>query len=247
MRKAIAEFNEEGRARLLKRYGFSRSSKFYLIYKQRFYDTKVLVAAAYRHAIGKRLHHTEFTGGARTQAVFRKLAQQDSDFAQVFEDKLGELRNLSTEYDRIPNAWTHPRELGFSKWIPLAKYDDLQTGRLPGVYVIADSSRQPGGIPIIDKRVVYIGETVDQSLCRRLYQLNRAVGGYSGHSGGTTLYKKEYRCERLWLSIRSFPLGYGLKDGLAKSLRPALIRHLERTLLYEYVRTIGSYPAGNTK
>jgi hypothetical protein len=36
----------------------------------------------------------------------------------------------------------------------------LHTGWLPGVYVIANSTRQPLGISIIDKRVVYIGETV---------------------------------------------------------------------------------------
>ena len=50
------------------------------------------------------------------------------------EDALGELRNLATEYDRIPRAWTDLRELGFSNWIPLAKYADLNnrlaTGRL---------------------------------------------------------------------------------------------------------------------
>jgi hypothetical protein len=47
MREAIAEFNVQGRGRLLKRYKFSRSSKFYLIHGQRLYDTKVLVAVAY--------------------------------------------------------------------------------------------------------------------------------------------------------------------------------------------------------
>jgi hypothetical protein len=90
------------------------------------------------------------------------LAQRDSNFAQsqVFEDRLGELHNLSTEYDRIPRAWTNLCELGFSKWIPLKKCDALKTGWLPGVYVIANSSRQPHGIPIVDNRVVYIGETV---------------------------------------------------------------------------------------
>jgi 5-methylcytosine-specific restriction protein A len=158
MLKAIAEFNEYGRMKFLKRYGLSRSSKFYLIHRQRLYDTKALVAAAYRHATGKRLQNTEFAGGAQTGAVFVRLANQDLSFAhgRVFEDKLGELRNLSAEYDRIPRAWTDLRELGFSKWIPLENYADLNTGWLPGVYVIANSTRQPFGISVIDKRVVYI-------------------------------------------------------------------------------------------
>jgi hypothetical protein len=92
-----------------------------------------------------------------------------------------------------------------------------------------------------------IGETVDQTLCDRFDRVNRAIEGHRGHSGGTTLHDKKYRRERLWLSIRSFPLEYGLEKDFADSLRSAQIRHLERTLLYEYVRTIGAYPPGNRK
>jgi len=247
MKKAIAEFNERGRAQFLKRYGLLRSSKFYLIFGQRLYDTKALVAAAYRYATGKWLRYTKFSGGPQTQSVFRRLAQQDSNFEWVFEDTLCELRNLSTEYDRIPRAWTKVSELGFSKWIPLSKFAALNTGWLPGIYVIASSSQRPKGISIIDKRVVYIGETVDQNLHRRLYQLQRSLEGGTGHSGGVTLRVKGYHRKRLWLAIRSFPLGYGLDDAFAESFRAAQIRHLERTLLYEYVRTVHVYPPGNTK
>jgi hypothetical protein len=120
--------------------------------------------------------------------------KQDSGFARarVFADTLGELRNLSTEYDRIPRAWSDLRELGFSKWIPLAKYDVLNTGWLPGVYVIAAASSQPVRMSIVDERAVYIGETVDQSLRKRLYQLNRSlIEGKPGHSGGATLRAQE--------------------------------------------------------
>lgn len=97
MREAIAEFNEKGRAQFLKHYRFSRSSKFYLIFEDRIYDTKVLVAAAYQHATGKVLRHTKFTGGVQTQAVFRRLAQQDSKFVRVFED---------TPRSTLPNRYT---------------------------------------------------------------------------------------------------------------------------------------------
>ena len=220
MREAIVEFNKQGRTQFFKRYGFSRSSRVYLIYGQRLYDTKALVAAAYRYATRKTLRHTEFSVGAQTHAVFSRLARQNSNFARTFDDRLGELRNLSTEYDRIPRAWTDLRELGFSKWISLAKFADLKTGWLPGVYVIAHSNRRPNGISIIDKRVVYIGETVDQSLHQRLYQLHRSMfNGKAGHSGGATLRAKGYHRKRLWLAIRSFPLGYGIDDAFAKSFQ----------------------------
>lgn len=247
MREAIAEFNRQGRRWLLKQYGFSRSSKFYLIHGQRLYDTKVLVAVAYRHATGKTLRHSEFSGGARTLAIFRRLSRQDHSFERTFEDTLGELRNLTTEYDRIPRPWTDLSELGFSKWIPLVKYAYLKTGWLPGVYVIANSNREPRGMSVIDKRVVYIGETVDQSLHHRLYQLHRSAEGKGGHSGGLTLRAKGYDRKTLWVAIRSFPLGYGLEDGFAQSFRSAQIRHLERTLLYEYVHAVHAYPPGNSK
>jgi hypothetical protein len=76
-----------------------------LIYGQRLYDTKALVAAAYRYATRKRLRHSQFSGGEQTQAVFGRVARDDSSFNQIIDDRLGELRNLSTEYDRIPRPW----------------------------------------------------------------------------------------------------------------------------------------------
>lgn len=247
LRQAIAEFNRKGRTRFLKRYGFSRSSRVYLIYGQRLYDTKALVAA-YRYAARKILRHSQFSGGAQTQAVFGRVAREDSRFNRIIDDRLGELRNLSTEYDRIPRAWTNLRELGFSKWIPLEQFTDLKTGWLPGVYVIAHSNRKPHGVAIIDKSVVYIGETVEQNLRHRLYQLNRSLlTNKGGHSGGTTLRAKGYHHKKLWLAIRGFPLGYGIDDAFAKSFRSAQIRHLERTLLYEYVQSVRAYPPGNSK
>jgi hypothetical protein len=123
----------------------------------------------------------------------------------------------------------------------------VNTRWLPGVYVIADSSRQPQGMPIIDKRVIYIGETVDQSLRHRLYQLYRSIEGKCGHSGGLTLRAKGLSPQNAVVAIRSFPLGYGLEDAFAQSFRSAQIRHLERTLLYEYVDAVHAYPPGNSK
>jgi hypothetical protein len=165
----------------------------------------------------------------------------------VFEDTFGELRNLSSEYDRLPRASTDIRKLGFSKWILLAEFKNLHTSWLPGVYVIADCRRPPAGMSIVDSCVVYIGETVHQNLHKRLSQLNRAICGKGGSPGGTTLRKKNYPRKKLWLSVRSFPLGYGLKTDYANALRSSQIRSLERTLLHEYVCKNQRYPDGNSK
>ena len=255
--KAIEEFNDLGRAKFLKKYDFSRSSKFYLIHEQRLYDTKALVSAAYRHATGRRLAHDRFRGGAQTVAVFLRLIKDANRFghSKVFEDKLGEHGNLSTEFDRLPRVQSDLQKLGFSKWIPFSKLIpftkhaqlQLNTGWLPGVYVIAASASQPVQMRIIDKRVVYIGETVSQNLHKRLYQLHRSLKGKPGHGGGARLRKKEFHRKKLWLSIRSFPLGYGLEDEFAQSFRSSQIRCLERTLLHEFVRSNQAYPPGNLK
>ena len=78
--EAIEEYNGLGRAKFLKKYGFSRSSKFYLIHEKRLYDTKALVSAAYRHATGKRLAHDRFGGGAQTVAIFQRLKKDVNRF-----------------------------------------------------------------------------------------------------------------------------------------------------------------------
>jgi hypothetical protein len=124
---AIQEFNDLGRYRFLKKYGFSRSSKFYLIHDQRIYDTKALVGAAYLHATGRKLTSDKFSGGAQTEAVFRRIKKQETCFVnyKVFEDTLGELSNLSGEFDRLPRAQSDLRKLGFSKWILLRQYNEL--------------------------------------------------------------------------------------------------------------------------
>ena len=248
--KAIEEFNDLKREKFLKKYDVSRSSKFYLFHEQRLYDTEALVAAAYRHATGKRLTHDRFGGGAQSVAVFRKIIRDTDRFrgSKVFEDTLGELDNLSTEFDRLPRRPSHIQKLGFSKWIPFEMFGQLHTGKLPGVYVIAASPSQPGRMKITDQRVVYIGETVDKNLHKRLYQFHRSlIKGKPSHSGGTTLRKKEFHLHNLWLAIRSFPLGYGQEDEIADSFRSSQIRYLERMLLYEFVRTNQVYPPGNSK
>jgi hypothetical protein len=112
---AIKEFNSLGRGKFLKRYGFSRASKFYLIHEQRIYDTKALIGAAYRHATGRRLSNEQFAGGVQTKSVFRRI-KQEARFrdSEVFEDTFGELNNLSASStvsharNRICGSWASP-------------------------------------------------------------------------------------------------------------------------------------------
>ena len=242
---AIKEFKNLGRAKFLRKYGFSRSSKFYLLHANRIYDTKALIGAAYSYATGRKIRHDQFGGGPQTNRLIEKARLSDG---KIFEDNLGELSNLSGEFDCLPRAGTPLRKLGFSKWISLEKYKSFHTIEFPGVYVILAQDSEPSdSVSIINQHVVYIGETVDQNLNKRLYQFTRSIAGKPGHSGGQTLRTEGLHERRLWLSIRSFPLGYGLDDAFARSFRSSQIRSLERTLLYEYVRANQGYPKGNSK
>ena len=108
MWKAITEFNNLGRLQFLKRYGFRRSSRYLLHFDQRIYDAKALVAAAYKAATGASLTYDKFSGGSQTQSVFRRLAREQSSFAMIFEDSLGELRNLSARRTHEPARQCRP-------------------------------------------------------------------------------------------------------------------------------------------
>jgi hypothetical protein len=95
--------------------------------------------------------------------------------------------------------------------------------------------------------VVYIGETVEQDLSRRLKQLVGSIGGKTGHGGGERLREKGHRStDDLWVSVRGFPLGLG-DEQETKFFRSAQIRLLERMLLTEYVRAFHQLPKGNFK
>jgi hypothetical protein len=244
--EAIREFGRLGRTRFLKKWAFSRSSKFYLLHQQHLFDVKSLVGASYFHATGRRLTNDRFAGGRQTVAAIAKViaAQADYRASVVFEDTLGELSNLADDFDRLPQMYSDIGRLGFSKWIKLEEYKNLHTGKLPGVYVIAKSASKPLEMRIDDRRVLYIGETVSQTLGKRLHQFRRALDGKGGHSGGDTLGPK-YRHNRLWLSIRSFPLRADMSVEFTPAFRSSQIQLLERLLLYAYACAHGKYPVGN--
>lgn len=244
---AIDEFDELGRSKFLRQYGFGRSSKFYLLHGQKLYDTKPLISASYFHATRARLPNKRFSGGPQTVSAINNAIRSSSKFrgSKAFEDVLGELRNVSADFDRLVGLNESIRALGFSRWVQLQDYKDLHTGGLPGVYVISMNATTPLRVGISDRRVIYIGETVNQTLSKRLDQFNRSLQGGSGHSGGDTLYD-EFRRKRLWLSIRSFPLRPDIAASKALAFRSSQIQLLEKLLLFQFVRSNGSYPKGNT-
>lgn len=131
----------------------------------------------------------------------------------------------------------------FTSWIPWAdRYSDPGS-EFAGVYALARfDAPPPSAADVLDRRVVYIGETCENTLGGRLWQFNRsAFEGKAGHSGGWT-YRSRFadRGEQLYVSI--FPV-----EKLEEPYRSAFIRHIERKLLWDYVKRWNQRPECNSK
>ena len=247
---AINEFNMIGRTTFLKKYGFSRSSKYYFLFQDRLYDIKALVAAAFFHQFKKKRPAYSFCGGRQCTSQIKRITSLNKSFrsGKIIVDINGELSNLRTDYDKIPDTNDLSR-LGFSKWIPLNSSSRLLLKHFPGVYVVCQSNRKPATHKL-DPNIVYIGESVDQNFSKRLRQFRTSLKGGDGHSGAWTLHKKGgFQRSQLWISIRCFPLPFiiDLQPKQAKQIRAATIRFLERQLLYDYTLRFNRYPVGNSK
>jgi hypothetical protein len=247
--KAIEECMECGRRSFLRRYGRSRSSKFYLLVDGRVFDTKALAASAYRHAVGARRSVPRFSGGSQTKAIIDRFlkAEGGKRRGRWFEDTFGELSNLSGEFDRLPAGKSTIQGLGFSDWIAFDDLSRANTVTLPGVYVVAHIQNSDADISVIDKRVVYVGETTRQSLKARLRQFQRSICGGDGHSGGRILFKAKVDFASLSFAIRPFALDYRTPSDISETFRAAQVKHLERLILHEYVLANKCLPMGNSK
>jgi hypothetical protein len=97
---------------------------------------------------------------------------------------------------------------------------------------------QPAVVDALDDRVIYIGETCDQTLEKRWYQFNRS--GFeqkAGHSGGWT-FASQYCNNQInmpcpWLYVAALPV---LTE---EPHRSAYIRMIERRLIWEHVQRFG--------
>ncbi len=136
---------------------------------------------------------------------------------------------------------------GFSNWLKFPEYLEYEGRKYPGVYVLARFSKNPLSPPnLISKNIVYIGETTQQNLHKRLYQFsNSAFKRKNGHSGGWT-YSDVYLKSKI---IKSAP------EDLYVAMLPvnreeyeskAYIKYIERLLIWEYFKKHKNYPTCNT-
>ena len=135
-------------------------------------------------------------------------------------------------------------EINFSIWKHWEDRNSLPNINLPGVYILAHFDElPPGSANTLEKNIIYIGETCDQTLRDRLNAFNRCgFNGKDGHSGGKTywdLYQGKAR-DNLFVSVFPIPSGYG-------NLRPLYIRFVERKLILDYALKWGFSPEINKK
>jgi hypothetical protein len=146
----------------------------------------------------------------------------------------------------IPPASTSPPvvpDVQFGRWCRWVDRDQLEGVDAAGVYALACfDGNPPTEVDVLDERVVYLGETCDNTLSGRLWQFNRsAFQQKNGHSGGWSFCS---RCadqgDKLHVAV--FPVAT-----LLEPLRSAFIRHTERRLLWEFVHRWGRRPVCNSK
>ena len=134
-------------------------------------------------------------------------------------------------------------EFGFHPWVNLTERNTIAGKALPGVYLIARNPAMPADYRANNESIIYIGETTDQSLGKRIRQFSgSAFDGRPGHSGGNTfhtIHEGETPESMLWVSVCPVELG--------EVHTSAYIKYLERRLIWEYVCTYSELSLCNSK
>jgi hypothetical protein len=131
----------------------------------------------------------------------------------------------------------------FSHWVAWSERDLDAASECAGVYVLAHfDGTPPPVVDALDQRIVYIGETCENTLAGRTSQFNRsAFHGKDGHSGGWS-----YR-SRIGGNGEALYVAFCAIGSIGEPFRSAYIRHVERDLIWRYVRRFGRRPLCNSK
>ena len=133
--------------------------------------------------------------------------------------------------------------ISFSEWLLWGERTKIGGADSPGVYILAKFDERPEGeADPKDGRIVYIGETCDNSLKGRWHQFDRsAFRSKDGHSGGWS-YSETFKDAGEDLFVAALPV-----PGLPESLRHLFIRYVERKLILEFALEHGAQPRLNRK
>ena len=131
----------------------------------------------------------------------------------------------------------------FSKWVKWSERNNIKNSDHPGVYLLAKFKLPPKGrASPLNEKIIYIGETCNNTLKGRWYQFNRSAHyNKEGHSGGFTYYKK-YKGNVNDLFVAALPI-----INIENNLRHLFIRYIERKLILKYAIRYSKQPECNKK
>jgi hypothetical protein len=121
----------------------------------------------------------------------------------------------------------------------------------PGVYLLAEIDDDLVPPSVADPRIMYIGETTDQTLLDRFTQFEEAArtGCKNRHSGGQRYFSRT-KGELIGNGQRLLPDDFRISvlvTMLDEPLRSAYIRYAERAALWHFVRENNRFPWCNAR
>lgn len=138
-------------------------------------------------------------------------------------------------------------QFALSAWVRYTEHKELKDCQLPGIYVLAHFDKSPTAAPSVTaKEVIYIGETTEQNIAKRLYQFGRtAFRRFPAHSGGSRYsdtYLKSVTVDQppanLYVSIM------GISSANTEEAK-VYIKYLERAAIWSFFQKNKSLPCCN--
>jgi len=129
----------------------------------------------------------------------------------------------------------------FSKWHKWSERKNIPERHLSGVYALANFDKTPHKVDVLDKRIIYFGETKRSFLTRWREFDYSAFQDKTGHSAGWT-YKEKVKNDGNDLFVALCPIEENNPD-----LTTARRLFVERKLIFEFVKRHNKLPKINTK
>ena len=174
-------------------------------------------------------------------------AQEESELAALLTDTLIDALEAFSRKVTIPDLpYAEALECFLKSYYTFRM--QLYIGiRNPGVYLLARLTDSPlPVVDVLDPNILYVGQTCDQTLEKRLYQFSRsAFHRKKNHSGGwkfCDLFNEGRPAEApAWLFVSLLPVIFD------EPKRPAWIQLVERQILWDFVCEWDRLPLCNSK
>jgi putative restriction endonuclease len=214
--RALDEYDTMGRDAFLAQYGFAESRVYYLLARDRRYDSKPVVAAAWGFQHGEPLPASAFSGGEKT--VGSALSRLGFEVAA-----LGSPEQHITR-DSVLQVLAEIDRLGETSW--LAKWDQNAADRY---YVVVDGKRYPAKAVIAVAAAISSGQSRVapgdwRGEARTVVRPLRALGFTVDNAGPTS--RRSGAAPSVFGEIPGYPPGSRF-DGREQIVAAGLHRHLQ--------------------